>query len=237
MAKKTELATQKGGELAPSQYARHYKMEGEDSGDVVMPRVILHQGDISEKYYGRHPKGTLLHSVTSEVIESRKFTPLGLAWKEWMKFGDKFGESMQYKTRNKAEVPPEDLQWQGDEPPAASLFYNFVVLFDGMVEPVCLSMKASSKLQKSAALALNQMEKIRAGRSAAPGFYELDIVDRENDKGKWKDIKIRPIGNAPPDLEKTAFEFYQALSTRTVEVHQDAGSGGDSDGYDPTQDE
>ena len=237
MAKKHELVKQQGGELATSQYARDYRMEGEDSGDTIIPRVILHQGDISEKYYGEHPKGTLLHSVTGEVIETRKFTPVGIAWKEWMKFGDKFGESIEYKTRNKSEVPPEDLNWNGDEPPAASLFYNFVVMFDGMSEPICLSMRGSSKFQRSAALALNQMEKIRASRKAVPGFYELEIVDRENDKGKWKDLKLRPVGNPPDELAASAFECYKALSVKNVEVHQESGGGEADTGYDPTKDE
>lgn len=235
MSKKSELATQQGGALATSQYARDYKMEGEDSGDAVMPRVILHQGDISEKYYGQHPKGTLLHSITGEVIEARRFTPLGIAWKEWMKFGDKFGDTLDYKTRNKSEVPPEDLQWNGNEPPAASLFYNFVVLFEGMDSPVCLSMKASSKFQRSAAQALNQMEKIRGAKKLAPGLYELDIVDRENDKGKWKDLKLRPVGNPSDDLAKASYEFYQALSGKHLDVHQDK-EPEPTDAYDPDKD-
>lgn len=237
MSKKTELATQQGGALAErSQFARDYRMEGEDSSDAVIPRIILHQGDISEKYYGQHPKGTLLHSITTEPVEARRFTPVGIAWKEWMKFGDKFGEKMAYKTRNKAEVPADDLEWHGDEPPAASLFYNFVVMFDGTDEPVCLSLKGSSKMQRSAAMSLNQMEKVRSGRGMAPGFYELEVVDRENDKGKWKDLKIRPVGNPPEKLTKKAYECWQALHVKTVAAHDD-GAPDAAGGYDPEKDE
>lgn len=234
MSKKTELAQQEGGALAPSEYARPYQMEGKDQDDVLMPRLILHQGDISEKYYGKHAKGTILHSVTGDAIEARRFCPIGLAWKEWIRFGENFGDRMHYRTRLKSEVPPDDLEWHGDDPPAASLFYNFVVILEGTDLPVCLSLKGSDKLQRSAAQALNQLEEVRAARKAGPGLYELELADRENAKGKWKSLKVRPVGNPSPELAKASFEAWGALSGKSVEVHQD--SDGAEKTYDPNID-
>lgn len=235
---KKELAKTTGGTTAlaqPSEYARPYQMMGRDEEDQILPRVILHQGKMSKKFHGDHEEGTLLNSVTGEVIDARKFTPVGVAWKEWIRFGENIGDPIQYKTRNKADVPPEDLRWNGDDPPACDLIYNFVVLFEGHEMPLVLSLKAASKRQKAAALALNQMEEMRAGKKAAPGFYRLDVVDDSNDKGEWKTFKIAPAGEPPTELAGLAYQFWQALAGRTVEAH-DAERGATDGDYDPDQD-
>jgi hypothetical protein len=247
MSKKNELATQQGGEIVASQYHRDYKMEGEDNTDSVMPRVILHQGDISEKYYGKQEKGTLLNSVTGEILTARKFHPLGISWKEWIRLGENIGDRIVYRHRNKADVPAADLLWDEDETkkpkdraPKASLFYNFVVLFEGATEPICLSLKAKSKLQRGAAKALNQMIKIRVARKLDPGLYELDIIDASNDKGKWKDVKIRPIGNPSEDLAALGYQFWMVFSDKSIVVDIDKSDDAeepDDTGYDPNKDE
>ena len=203
-----------------SEFHRPWQMNGEDETDSILPRVIIHQGDISEKEYGHHPKGTLLDSVTLTPLTSNRFVPIGIAWKEWFKWGGR-GQGLVYKVRNVNEVPPEDLVWQGKEPPTCTLYRNFALIFEGSDTPVCLSLKDSMPLPRRAGQALNQLEKIRALKKKGPGLYELEVIDQENDRGRWKDLRIKPIGNPPDDFAALALMWFESLNTKQVETHQE----------------
>ena len=208
---RTETAT------ALTEYHRTWAMQGEDEDDVLLPRVVLHQGDISESRHGRHPKGTLINSGTGEVIESRRFVPI-TGFKTWIKYGENIGDPVEYCTRDKSQVPPEDLQWKDGQPPATQLFRNVVVLFEDMTTPTCFSLKDSSRHQRQSGKMLNQCEKARSAQKKSPGLYEIEVVDASNARGSWKDLRVKPVGDPSEELCKLALTWFDALQVKNVEV-------------------
>lgn len=229
----TDLSTQSGGALATkSEFNRPFQMEGEDRDDDIMPRVVLHQGDMSENAgHGEHDKGTILNSVTKEVIESHKFVPIGVAWKQYIRFGANRGDPIVYNTRDRAAVPDADTKWQEKTPPVCTVFRNFVVLFEGEETPVCLSFKSSDKIQNNAGKSLNLMEKSRTVQGKCPGLYELEIVDDSNDKGKWKNMRPRPCGDPTTEMLTLSQMWFGVHSGSAVKVQEQTASD-----YDPDQD-
>lgn len=209
-----------------------WQMEGEDRSDFLIPRVIVHQGDIAEKYYGVHEKGTLLDTSTKEPIPSMKFVPL-TAWKEYIKWSGSIGDPPEYATRLRAEVPDADLKWTGDEPPACTTYRNFAVLFDGMAMPVVLSLSDAKKTQRMSGKLLNQLEKMRGSQCKGRGFYEIKIVDCENKKGKWKDMAVQPCGNPPDALATAAAAWIENLSGQEIKTNTTDHVAEADTGFDP----
>ena len=224
------IAKQETGALANAADVRPWNFEGEDSDDFLVPRITIHQGDISQKKYGPGTKGTLIDTTTNDTLPSMKFSPI-YGWKEWIKWGEKRGGNPEYRTRNKSDVPPEDLQWHDNEPPAATLTRNFAVLFDGMSTPVVISWKDSSKRQRTCGKLLNQLEKLRAAQNLGRGLYEIVVVEESNDEGDWKDWTIKPIGNPDDAMSKTVAQWTDALTGKTVQTNIEAAE--KSEGFDP----
>lgn len=199
------------------------------------PRLIIHQGDISEKYYGAHPKGTLLDSVTRESVGAvpLQFVAIGVNWTEYIRFGEKFGAPMVYRHKSKAAVPPEDLEWHGTEPPACSTIFNHMILIEGREVPILISLRGSSKHDRRFKDALNQYQQIRRAKKIGPGLYEFNLADAENDKGKWKVPTLRYMGNPPKAMLDSAMEWYRALANVEIKSHVEGGS---EPAYDPNSD-
>jgi hypothetical protein len=106
-------------------------VEGRDA-KMAISRVALYQGTAEEEqmYGPSFKRGDFI-----ETLEKRNLGPsieivCIAGWVSWAKFvqGQKMPE---YSTRNKAEVPAEDLVWNDDEPPAANETVNMVVLVNG----------------------------------------------------------------------------------------------------------
>lgn len=216
VSKKNELAKPDNGQTTAlaernATAGMGWSMEGEDRSDFLIPRVIVHQGDIAEKFYGVHEKGALIDTSTKEELPSKRFVPL-TAWKEYIRWGENLGDPPVYVTRNRADVPDADLQWNGDEPPACTTFRNFAVLFDGMQMPMVLSLSDAKKPQRNAGKLLNQLEKQRAATGKGRGLYEVQIVDCENKKGKWKDMNVQPVGNPSEELADAAATWIATIS-------------------------
>lgn len=220
-----------------------WNMEGEDRSDFLIPRVIVHQGDIAEKFYGVHEKGDLIDTSTKEKLPSVSFVPL-TAWKEYIRWGAEIGDPPVYVTRNRADVPDEDLVWrEGVDknnqvtqfPPHCTVYRNFAVLFDGMAMPMILSLSDAKKPQRQAGKLLNQLEKGRAAKHSGRGLYNIRIIDVENKKGKWKDMEIVPAGNPSAELAANAATWIATiggveLKTNLVDSEPGEAAAG---GFDP----
>ena len=210
-----------------------WNMEGEDRSDFLIPRVIVHQGDIAEKFYGVHDKGDLIDTSTKEKLPSVSFVPL-TAWKEYIRWGAEIGDPPVYVTRNRADVPDADLQWADETPPACTVYRNFAVLFDGMAMPMILSLSDAKKPQRQAGKLLNQLEKSRAAKKAGRGLYSIRIIDVENKKGKWKDMEIVPAGNPSAELAANAATWIATISGVELKTNLvDSPTEADASGFDP----
>lgn len=211
----------------PSPYARSFNIEGERAELLRMPFVHLHQGTISEKEYGDFPKGSLIHSGSKTVMASDQFILLSGGWMEYSRADDN-GRWI-YKTRDRNEVPPADLVWNGDEPPAALMTWFAPALFVGEEMPVAIAIKINSKVKQTAYSTVVQAEKARAAMRRSPLLWKYGNTPQENKQGKWIVPKFTSAGDPPAELLKRASLWFEAASTATVaEPHaQDTGD------YDP----
>lgn len=230
--KKDELATQNHSPLAVADGGgRAWELDGIEQSDLELARVVIHQGDTSAKYYGDHPKGALVNSLTLDAISSDIFVPVGIGYKEYVGWEDKPGDGAPlYRTRNKREVPPEDFEWVDGQPPRCQQQVYILVLFEGDEIPIALRISLTNKYRKSAVTTIHNMETARAGRGSVRGMYRLATIDVENDKGRWKDPKIEPQGNASGELLAAANNWYDMLSHRSFTVQEEDAA------YDPELD-
>lgn len=206
-----------------------WEMEGEDRDDFLIPRVIVHQGDIAEKWYGQHPKGTLIDTSTKAPLDaaSNRFMPIR-AYKEYIAWSEEIGQAPVYTERDKQAVPPEDLRWtegvdkKGNPisiPPKCTEYRNFIVLFEGSPSPVVLSLSDAKKAQREAAKFLNKWERER-GTKLGRGYYTLGQKECENHKGKWLDFTVQPVGEQPPpELAEAVARWTEVLSQQTIKTN------------------
>lgn len=234
---KKELAEQNHAPLAVVDGGgRGWDVEGIETADLELPRVVIHQGDIAAKEYGDHPKGTLVNSLTLEALPSNRFVPIGIGYKEYVGWDGRPGDVPPlYRTRCRADVPPAHLEWNDDDrdnKPRCLQQVYFLVIFEQSDFPIAIRISLNNKKRRGAVTVLHQFENARAAKNRPRGVYRLESEDSENDKGRWKDPKIVPAGDASGDLLAAANNWYDMLSTRNVIVSEHGGEGG----YDPELD-
>lgn len=224
-----------GGAIA--QYARPFEFEGEDRGDLTIPRIIIHQGDISEKEYGAFPKGTLMNAALKTKLESDCFVALGIGWAEWIQWGPE-RSGIVHRTRVRDELPPGAEEWAVDTngkriPPPYQKYWNFLVMQPGADFPIVFSLKRSSKAQRKCYNLIMQIERGRAAAGKPPMLWKIGTVDAENAKGKWKEPALIPSGDPPADLLQQVALARASLQCRTVNVRMDEPDHAQTDEYDP----
>jgi hypothetical protein len=225
----TTLANSNPGGIARPQAAGRTILQGEDAEDTLIPRVHIYQGLPAERdQYGDHKPGDFINTVTFEQIQLAGFVPI-FGWKEWIRFADQRGGGLMYRTRNKAEVPPEDLEFDrvNGKGPKCTTFINFCVLPEGTPEPLVLSFKSTSI---AAGRTLNTLEKMRG--SKGPGLYAIELQKRQNSKGSWLSPRIRPLGDPKPEDAELAEALANSLSPETVKTNVEDG-GEDGPDFDP----
>lgn len=245
----TAIVPNQQADMALRQHARPFEYENADSADETIPRVVLHQGDISEKYYGKHEKGTLIHSQTMEVLPSRKFVVAGHAWTEYIAFGDNLGDPIKGRTRDKSTIPAGGLEWKDGAdkdgkpegiPPVWDTFWNFLVLFDGCDSPIVLSLRRSGgKEHRKAYSLIKQMCSARAAAGKPSLLFEYGTALKENKQGRWLVPQIGLRGEPPVELAAQAAVWADAFSGREVKVAVDAGEhqqAQQTTDYDPAKD-
>lgn len=213
-----------GGPLAAN--VGSSRLQGGEQEDLILPRIHIFQGLPQEsKQYGKgFSQGDLVNTLTGEKLDARKFTPI-FGYKEWICWKEPRGAGIEYRSRNKSEVPAADLQWDGETPPRAQAYLNWVVVFEGQDTPVVMSF---TKTGINAGKTINTLETMRGKKG--PGFYSIEMREKSNDKGAWVSPQIRPAGDPPEELKNLAIALYETLSGVTVQVEQE--SGGE---FDPEQ--
>lgn len=219
---KQELAKQGTGALAKAADVAPWQFEGKDKDDYIVPRISIHQGQISEKKYGKGELGSLIDTTTCDKLPSVQFVPIR-GWKKFVAWSDELNHPPIYSYDKREEVPPADFQWTKDKagkdiPPACTIYSNFAVLFDGMDFPVVLSMKSSDKRQATFAKLLNQLEEVRSKGGQSRGLYAVEVVDATNAKGDWKSWRLKPMGNPSAELWEKVVMWIGVLSTATIKT-------------------
>jgi hypothetical protein len=211
----TSLAPRSGGS----------RLDGADSGDLILPRVHVYQGLPTEaKLYGRgFNPGDMINTLTGEKIEATKFVPI-MGHKQWIKWKEPRGAGIEYSHRNRDEVPVEDLQWADGQPPVAQEYINWVVLFEGQDVPM---MFPFTKTALVAGRTINTLEGLR--KNKGPGLYVIEFQEKSNDKGTWVAPRIRPAGDPSDEMRETVGMLFESLSGQTVTTNQDGDAEFDPD--------
>lgn len=205
-----------GGPLLPTQH-RPAQLAGEESTDFILPRIHIFQGLPLERklYPGDFREGDLINTITLEKMEAKNFIPL-FGWKEWIKWREPRGNGIEYRGRDKSKLPPQDVTWKENTPPAATEYINWCVLFEGQVEPICLSF---SRTMLTAGKNIFTVEKMRGRRGM--GLYAFDLKKRSNAKGEWLVPSIRPVGDPEGEHLETAIMLRDSIDPNQVSVQQD----------------
>lgn len=210
MAKKNELA--KGDEAQSTALAvaqvdtgGGLVIEGDDSS-ASLSRLAMWQGTAEEeaKWPGTTlRRGDYYDTLSGEKIAEPKIIPIH-GWMSWARW-DKDSSRPAYSTRNKAEVPTEDLEWSGPdktEPPKATECVNLIVMVEGQRWPYLMVFKRTGL--KVFRKVIAPLEQRRGMTGQAHGVYKLGAVDDKNSNGQaFKRMTATPAGEVSPEMAAT----------------------------------
>lgn len=240
----TDIGRKDDAPLVISPPPTEYKgMDGETDDDLVMPIVAIHQGSNSKVKLGNHPAGTLIDTATLAPITATKFIIVS-AFAEYIRWKERVagvGGGMEYRTRNRDEVPAEDLEWtaapkegNSDIPPKCTRYRNFIVLFEGEASVVVLALKTSSKMQNKAGKFLNFVEKQRHAKKLPPGLYSIATVEQQKENLVWHEPIVALVGDASADLVAAAAQWHSIITASDAQPETNADTAqNDDDGDAP----
>ena len=225
----TEVATKQDQPLATAaDFGGGVQIEGDEDRGLKLGRVVLFQGTAEEEemYGDVHKRGDFLDALESRKLgTSIKIMPI-TGWTSWAKFVQGQKQPI-YSTTNKAEVPPEDLEWDGDNPPAATMSINVVVVVAGEHWPYLLIFKRTAL--KAWDKGIKPIEARRGTTNKTPGLYELTSVDDKSSVGKpFKRLTARSLGDPDPEtleLAMTVYSQVQAVKEKAKDLADDLGDG------------
>lgn len=230
MTKKAEIQKPEAQSTAlagPSPYARSFAVPADLQRFLQVPAIHLHQGTISKKTYGPFPEGTLINTSTKLEIKSRKFILLSSGFVEYVKFSEDGNGRPEYKYRDRKMVPPGDLEWQDNLPPACTTIWYGPALFEGEDSPVAIQIKMNNKHRTKAYSLLSQIEQARAAQGKSPPLWQYDTLEVSNDQGQWLEPKFVNLGDPPESFLKQAAQWFEAA--QTAQVHESATEAFDPD--------
>lgn len=196
--------------------------EGIESSDMVLPFLAICQ-KTSPQLESDSPKFIdgvkfldLFNSLTSEVYEQPvEFIPLVLR-KHAIEFNP-FNEGGGIKDRN-VDWNDARCEFDGDNKPTATRFYDWAVLLVPSMELIVLSFKSTNI---SAAKQLNQFVSMRQGPAFA-GKYKVKVVGKQNQYGKFGVLMVQPAGKPDTDAYEFATQVYDSIKGKTIVVEHEA---------------
>lgn len=186
-------------------------VEGQEDTSPQLSRIVMYQGTAEEEeVYGQHSRGVFLDALESRELGTElEFMPV-YAWASWAKFvsGQKAPE---YSTRNKSEVPAEDLEFGEDgTPPAATESINVVIVVQGEAWPYLFVFKRTSL--RAFTKTVKPIEARRAATGKTPGLYQLSSTDDKSADGKpFKRLVCRALGDPDAEVATLAKQVYDAM--------------------------
>lgn len=203
--------------------------EGIDSSDVVLPFLAICQKTSpqlesdSPKYIEGVKFLDLFNSLTSEVYEQPvEFIPLVLN-KHAIEFNP-FEDGGGIKDRNVRWDDPR-CEFNGDDKPTATRFYDWAVLLVPSMELIVLSFKSTNM---TVAKQLNQFIQMRQGPAFA-GKYKVKVIGASNQYGKFGKLSVQPAGKPDQDAYDYAAQVYASIQGKNLVVdheqdHPEAGT-------------
>lgn len=203
MAKKNDdgalTAQTQGGELAvPGELSGGLIVDGRDDA-MQLTRMAMCQGSAEEeqKYGTSIRRGDFVDVLEKRKIVDPKIMPIAgfTTWVRW----EKGVRKPVYSHRNKAEVPPQDLEWIDGKPPAASECVNLIVCVEGESWPYLFVFKRTALSAFNGVI--SPLEGRRAAMKKGPGLYALTSIDDKGGGGDpYKRLVAKPCGDPSAEL-------------------------------------
>jgi len=183
----------------------------EGDGPQVSRLTMFNDTAEEKEMYGSHVWGTYIDTLSNEALgEKVQILPID-AWGSWAKW-TQGSKAPEYSTKNKADVPPKDLEWDGDRAPAATQIINVIVLVVGREWPYLFQFKRTGL--KAFTKVIAPMEARRGSLRHGPGLYELSSEKDKSADGKpYKRVTARYVGNPPAELIATAITIKSAIAS------------------------
>lgn len=248
MAKKNEAITKRTEEpqrltrIAPAQPAEGF--ENVDRSDLLVPRLGICQAMSPErskknadKYIEGLKEGELFHNLKKERLGTRLRVAVVHFYKSRVKYTGDIGEGIDCRALDgkhgvasnedvKAQIPQNGdcmtcrfSLWQGDEPPACTAYYNFVIVsmpekgFPSIDDMLVMSFKSTGV---GAAKQWISRMKFMTDEQGRPlpifgGVHELSVREQSNDKHTWFQFHVEPSGRATPEQREYARALYSMV--------------------------
>lgn len=203
--------------------------------DIKFPRIEILQALSPSVVDGTHKAGMLLNSLTREPLpEALKLTPC-FAFKSAIKWrARETGGGIEYKTSNFTDPKYlKDMQWNGMNPPAATLYINVICLVDGQDIPLVASFCKTGYKTGTDFISL-----IALSGSAWRYTYIMTAKHTKNTKGQFFVPQIRRAELTPADLASRAAELSkQVASMQDIGMDYEANETAEAQGAAPTPEE
>lgn len=206
--------------------------EGTSSQDLLIPRIqLMHDiSDLVKK--GRATPGTLVHSVTNEMLADKgirlEFIPI-MTYREWeindvdAKGRENYRNRIPMTAANE-NLPYEDLDEQGKPIRRVRTLNFFTIVADRLEEfPFLLSFKKSNLKagkQLSTHFQMSGMKKV----PPASQVFTLHSSEKTYEGYTFWVLNVEPKRPSSAIEIATARKWYEVLKTAKVKVEEEAGS-------------
>lgn len=193
--------------------------------DVLIPRLCIAQAMSHEVTEG-DPKfikdlrpGQFFNSLTQKIYGKKVILVPLFFFHQFIEFIPKEqggGIAAQYK--NRADVPPQDLEFIDGQKPAVTEFKNEMSLLidgeTGAYEPLVVSFKSTGM---NAAKKWNSLMR-QTNLPAYARSYVLEITNEKNTKGAWFGVNVLPDTFVPEAFFTAAEKYFDSLRSAGVKV-------------------
>lgn len=210
--------------------------EGVGKGDILLPRIKLLQPLSPEVTEEGMEAGTLVNSLSKKNYgEELIFIPI-LHTKSrilWIPRDEGGGMECSSLTgikpvnpyiikENKKEVPYTSCdtcprsQWNGDEPPACTIYFNFLITVVSENEPVILSFsKTKTKIGKKL---ISLTRYVGGNLDMFAKKYKLSaVMEKNSQKQSYYNYGVMPLEFCSPKEYKMAENFYLSLKDKPIQ--------------------
>lgn len=205
-----------------------------DHSDLILPRAKKIEAMSPEMQDEACVKsgvmpGKIINSITKEILPE-KFVPV-FFFKQFIRFNaNKMGErgwvdgfgprDIVYMTQDSKDPRVlKDAQWEGDLPPLAMTFLNFLSVFEGQEMPIIVSFGGTNFRAGRELLSLAKFK----GGDLFSSKYRLTTKRVDGEKGSYFVLKVGFDSQATGREREIAENLYNSFAAKEVKVHEAEG--------------
>ena len=206
--------------------------------DIIMPRVKLMQALSPEVEKGVAQVGTLINSLTGECFGSScVFIPIKHAksrihWKSKDEGGGIICAAMDAKTPSNSDIAQNCINcklkdWDNgakvkkDKAPKCTLYYNFIVVLEGVADPIMLSMEKTKVPTARRLISLSTIKHNGKDLDMFAKKYKLSIKKDYKESNMYYNYEVDPVGFVTEAEFRNAEAIYNQFKDKNVKVEQD----------------